>query len=108
MVFVSSISRDFSEVGGRALGDSMSPSSPLGYIGKVGLCTPLSVQMVSNSIGSQYGEYPIDGGGNLCTGDFNAITCTTYTGSSFLVFPKGYNHVVLKFLDNFVDVLEGN
>ena len=64
--------------------------------------------MVSNNIGSQYGEYPIDGGGNLCTGDFNASTCNTYTQSSFPVFPKGYNRVVLKFLDNVVDVLEGN
>ena len=56
MVFVSSFSRDFSEIGGRALGDSMSPSFPLGYVGKVGLCTHLSIHMVLNSIGSQMVE----------------------------------------------------
>ena len=56
MVFVSSFSMDFSEIGGRALGDSMSPSLPLGYVGKVGLCTHLSIHMVLNSIGSQMVE----------------------------------------------------
>ena len=86
----------------------MSHSFPLGYVGKVRFCTPLSIQMVSNSIGSWYGEYLIDGGGNLCTRDFNAITCNTYSGSSFPVLRKGYNPIVLKFLDNVVDFLEGN
>ena len=50
-MFASIFSRDFSEVGGGALGDSMSHSFALVYVGKVGLCTPLSIQMVSNSIG---------------------------------------------------------